>query len=125
MDDNGEQPYMKALRINRQQQYPTATVSPVHYTLEEMQRHPSYVEPDMKLTTMEATVALEKYLVDLHCQLWPRGQWTITNVERREDAIDWFIEVCQKIGLIEHHPVQQAIVQEQIVPLRIVQENEQ
>lgn len=64
-----------------------------------MERHPSYIAQRGKLTHREAIVALDKYITDRHTTLWG-GVWTVTSEDRREEAIDWFIGVCQEIGLL-------------------------
>ena len=61
--------------------------------------HPSY-DPQERMDRTEALIALDRHITDKHCVIWG-GIWTVTDEERREEAIDWFLDVCERIGLLK------------------------
>lgn len=84
---------------------------------EPWRRHPSAQSPVERPTYSEAIAALNAYLDRTHCVIWG-GVWTITDKERRDDALGWFIDVCQAIGLIrpeQPQPPTQVVIQDQVI----------
>lgn len=85
------------------------------------QRHPSagvgWLPPVEKLTWAEAGIALDRHIRDTHAVLWGRII-TVSDQEGRDDAIDWFINIAQAIGLLQPptsvEPIQ-VVIEEQVI----------
>ena len=57
------------------------------------------------MTYAQAVVALDKVITDSHATSWGQ-QFLVADEQRRDEAIDWFINICEKIGLlVPHEPV--------------------
>lgn len=83
---------------------PTAQEPIIRPVEEGWKSHPSFVSAgsDTKFTRAQATVAMDKYL-DTHGPFFG-GVWNISDELRKEDAIDWFMDIARIIGLLKHVP---------------------
>lgn len=56
---------------------------------------------DIKPTVGQLVQRLDKYLSMKNTNTWPPEQFSVADDDRREDAIDWFVDLCIKLGIVE------------------------
>jgi len=95
--------------------------------LDERRRHPSYIErtePTVITRSIKLngsikpperiipahyggldvemlTTRLDRYLAMKHTNTWPPEQFSVADEDRREEAIDWFVDLCIKLGIVD------------------------
>ena len=63
--------------------------------------HPSMQSPGpYKMTVAAAVVALDHYITSVHTTSFGKMSM-VNNPAEREDFIDWFIDVCERTGMIQ------------------------
>jgi hypothetical protein len=53
------------------------------------------------LSVEELTKRIDTYLEMKHCNTWPPEQFSVADEDRREDAVDWFVDLCIKLGIVD------------------------
>jgi hypothetical protein len=56
---------------------------------------------DLKPTVGELVQRLDKYLSMKNTNSWPPEQFSVADADRREDAVDWFVDLCIKLGIVD------------------------